>query len=312
MSIMTDKAVVFAGQGAQFVGIGKDLAEAYPECRDLYAKADEVLGFPLSRICFEGPAEALTKSNNCQPAIFVTSMACYRALSREVPGLAFGAAAGLSLGEWSALHMAGVLSFDDVLRVLEARGRFMQEACEEREGGMISVLGLSVDKVRDIAAAAGMEIANLNSPEQTVLSGEKSRIPEVEKLAAAAGAKRAIPLNVAGAFHSRLMQSAALKLEGFLKTIPFKAPAIPVVANVTGAPHGGPDEIRQTMVQQVTSPVQWVASVQKMQQMGIRSYIECGPGKVLSGLIKRIDKEAGLLDTQDVATLKKAVEALKK
>lgn len=309
---MTDKAIVFAGQGAQFVGMGKDLAAAYPECRALFSKADEVLGFPLSKVCFEGPAEDLTKSNNCQPAIFVTSIACYRALSREVPGLAFAAAAGLSLGEWSALHMAGALSFEDALRVLEARGRFMQEACEEREGGMISILGLPADKLRDIAAAAGVEIANLNSPEQTVLSGEKSRIPEVEKMATAAGAKRAIPLNVAGAFHSRLMQSAALKLEEFLKTVTFKAPCIPVMANVTGAPHGSPDEIRQTMVRQVTSPVQWVGCVQRIQQLGIKSYVECGPGKVLSGLIKRIDKEAGLLDTQDEATLKKAVEALKK
>jgi [acyl-carrier-protein] S-malonyltransferase len=309
---MSDKAAVFAGQGAQFVGMGKDLAEAYPECRDLFVKADDVLGFSLSKICFEGPVEALTKSNNCQPAIFVTSIACFRALAREVPGLAFGAAAGLSLGEWSALHMAGALSFEDTLRVLEARGRFMQEACEEREGGMVSVMGLPADKLREIAAAAGVEIANLNSPEQTVLSGEKSRIPEVEKLASAAGAKRAIVLNVAGAFHSRLMQSAAKRLEDFLKTIPFSTPAVPVVANVTGAVHGGPDEMRQCMVRQVTSPVQWVACVQGLQQMGIKGYAECGPGKVLSGLIKRIDRAAGLWDVQDASTLKKTVDALKK
>jgi [acyl-carrier-protein] S-malonyltransferase len=142
---MESKAVVFSGQGAQFVGMGKDLAEAYPECRELYARADEVLGYELSRVCFQGPEDELTRSDHCQPAIFVTSVACFKALCRERPGLEFGAAAGLSLGEWSALHVAGALTFEDTLRVLEARGRFMQEACEEREGGMVSVIGLSRD-----------------------------------------------------------------------------------------------------------------------------------------------------------------------
>jgi [acyl-carrier-protein] S-malonyltransferase len=308
---MTDKAIVFAGQGAQFVGMGKDLAEAYPVCRDLFARADAVLGFSLSKLCFEGPIEELTKSNNCQPAIFVTSVACQLALAQEAPAAEFKATAGLSLGEWSALHMAGALSFEDTLKVLQARGRFMQEACEERPGGMVSVMGLGMDKLQAVCSATGVEIANLNSPDQTVLSGEKQAIAEAEKAAVAAGAKRAIVLPVAGAFHSRLMESAARKLDAHLASVTFRPTTIPVVANVTGQPHGGPETIRQTMVKQVTSSVQWVSCVQWMRGNGVAMFCECGPGKVLSGLIKRIDKDAKLSDTQDVATLKKAVEALK-
>ena len=308
---MSDRAVVFAGQGAQFVGMGKDLAEAYPACRALFGKADDVLGFQLSTLCFEGPIEELTRSNNCQPAIFVSSVACYTALGIERPGLAPAGAAGLSLGEWTALHVAGALSFEDTLRVLEARGRFMQEACGRRDGAMVSVMGLPAEKLREICAATGVEIANLNSPEQTVLSGERKGIVEAEKAAQAAGAKRTVMLNVAGAFHSALMAPAAARLEALLGTVPLKAPCLPVVANVTGRPHGGPDDIRRDMVRQVTSPVQWVSCVQWLAGQGVKKYVECGPGKVLSGLIKRIDREAQLADIQDVPTLKKAVEALK-
>ena len=301
------RMVVFAGQGAQAVGMGKDLAEAYPECRALFQKADDVLGFSLSKLCWEGPIEELTKSNNCQPAIFVTSVACLAALRREAPGLVIDAMAGLSLGEWSALHAAGVLAFEDALRILEARGRFMQDACAQREGGMVSIMGaVSIEKLKEICAATGVEIANINSPEQVVLSGPKTAIPEAEKMAIAAGAKRAIVLNVAGAFHSSLMAPAAAQLDGFLKTVTFKAPAIPVVANVTGQPHGGPDAIRQAMVQQVTSSVRWVESVQWALAQGIRTFAECGPGKVLSGLIKRIDKDAAACDVQNAETAKKA------
>jgi [acyl-carrier-protein] S-malonyltransferase len=308
---MSDKAVVFAGQGAQAVGMGRDLAEAYPECRALFAEADQALGYSLSRICFEGPIEELTRSDRCQPAIFVVSVACWRALLREAPGLRFCAAAGLSLGEWTALHAAGVLSFADALRALEARGRFMQEACEARAGGMVSVVGLPVAKLVEICAATGVEIANLNSADQTVLSGEKQAIAEAEKMAAAAGAKRVIVLNVAGAFHSRLMAPAAEKLERTLLGVPFQAPALPVASNATGALHGAPEEIRRQMVRQVTSPVQWIGCVQALAAAGARGFCECGPGKVLSGLIRRIEPAARVTDTQDVATLKKTVEALK-
>ena len=303
-------AIVFAGQGAQAVGMGKDLAEAHPVGRALFERASAVLGFDLARLCFEGPIEELTKSNRCQPAIFTVSAACYDLLKAECPNLSVGGLAGLSLGEWTALYAAGVLSFEDGVRILEARGRFMQAACEEQPGGMVSVMGLPLAELEKICATAGVEMANLNSPEQTVLSGAKDRIAEADRLAQAAGAKRTVVLNVAGAFHSQLMSSAARELEAFLGSISFQAPRVPVVANVTGLPHD-PEQIKRTMVRQVTSPVQWVRSIQWFQGAGMANYVECGPGKVLGGLIKRIDKSAVAYAIQDEASLKTTTGAVR-
>lgn len=304
---MAETALIFAGQGAQSVGMGKDLVEAYPECGELFERADQVLGYSLSKICFEGPDEELTKSNHCQPAIFVMSVACYTALKREKPGFAPKGMAGLSLGEWSALHVAGALSFDDSLRVLEARGRFMQEACEEREGGMVSVIGLPLDKLREICAEAGVEIANLNSAGQTVLSGEKQGIAKAEQLAKDAGAKRAIVLKVAGAFHSSLMSSAAEKLEGVLAGVDIKEPELPVLSNVTGEPHGAGEAIKREMLRQVNSSVRWLSCIEWFGGRGVTEYVECGPGKVLSGLIRRIDRDATTHSVRDLETLRKVV-----
>ncbi len=304
------RAVVFSGQGAQFVGMGKDLAAAYPACRGLYEKADEVLGYALSKLCFEGPIEELTKSNHCQPAIFVTSVVCWTALRERLPGLRVAATAGLSLGEWSALHAAGVLSFEDALRVLEARGRFMQEACEERAGGMISLMGLTLAQTEQVCARTGCEIANLNAEGQIVLSGEMARIADAEKVAAELGAKRAVVLQVAGAFHSSLMASAAPRLEAVLAGMTFREPAIPVVANVTGKPHGNGDMIRREMVRQVTGTVHWYEGIAWMSGAGVDTFIECGPGKVLTGLIKRTAGTAALHNIQDCAGLDKTVPAL--
>lgn len=304
---MKEKAIVFAGQGAQAVGMGRDLADAYPECRALFDKADEVLGFKLSKLCFEGPIEELTKSSNCQPAIFVTSIACWKAFSAKAGSVPVKGTAGLSLGEWSALHMAGALSFEDTLRVLQVRGRYMQEACEEKKGGMVSVIGLAEDKLKEVCGKAGVEMANLNSADQTVLSGEFTAIQAAERLAKEAGARKTIMLNVAGAFHSRLMASAAGKLDAFLVNIKFNQPGIPVVANATGMPHGGPGDMRRVMVQQVTSSVKWMSCINWFKNNGVSDYIECGPGKVLSGLIKRIDAASVAVNVSDVATLDKAV-----
>lgn len=307
---MTANAILFAGQGAQFVGMGKDLAGAAPACRTLFERANAVLGFDLARLCFEGPIEDLTRSDNCQPAIFVASLACYTALRQRLPDGAPAGAAGLSLGEWTALHAAGVLSFDDTLKVLRARGQYMQAACDEQAGGMVSVMGLPMPELEKICAAAQVQIANLNSPEQTVLSGPKAAIAEAENLAKAAGAKRTVVLNVAGAFHSRLMASAAARLNALLASITFAPPRFPVMSNATGRPHGAPDEIRARMVEQVTGSVQWVADIQCLQAQGVRTYIECGPGKILNGLVKRIDNGATVYSIQDQATLDKAVSAL--
>lgn len=307
---MGKKVVVFAGQGAQFAGMGKDLAEAYPVCRELYKKADEVLGFELSRICFEGPEDELKKTNICQPAIFVTSIACYEALRSRVGALELGGMAGLSLGEWSALNAAGVLSFEDTLRVLEARGRFMQEACDACAGGMVSVIGLPLEKVEAICAEAGVHVANLNSEEQTVLSGEMEGVRKAEQLAVAAGARKAVVLNVAGAYHSPLMSSAAGKLKELIQAVEMNEPTVPVVANVSGVPHKSVDDIRRDMIRQVTSSVRWYEGIRWFGANGVDTYIECGPGKVLSGLIKRIDNTAALHNIQDIPTLEKAVGQL--
>lgn len=218
---MADKTCVFAGQGAQFVGMGKDLAAADPAILALFDRANQVLGFDLKKVCFEGPAEDLTRSNYCQPAIFMASLACFTAFQKRYPAAAFKMAAGLSLGEWTALHVAGVLDFDSTLRILEARGRFMQQACEEQAGGMVSVMGATMDQLKEICAKAGIVMANINSDAQVVLSGPKTGVAEAEKLAAAAGLK-CIVLNVAGAFHSPLMASAREKLAGVLKDVPFQ------------------------------------------------------------------------------------------
>ncbi len=228
-----------------------------------------------------------------------------------MPAVAPAATAGLSSGEWAALYAAGVLPFEDVLRVLEARGRFMQEACEERPGGMISVMGLGLDALRDVCAKTGVEMANLNSPDQTVLSGPAEALADAESAARAAGAKRAIRLNVAGAFHSSLMKSAADKLAAFLAGIAFREPALPVMSNVTGQAHSrNPDEIRARMVEQVTGSVRWADCVGAMRALGVVEYVECGPGKVLTGLIRRIDKEARLHNIHDLPSLEATSAAL--
>lgn len=308
---MSTMAAIFAGQGAQAPGMGKDLADAHPECKALFARADEVLGYPLSTICFQGPAEDLTKTVHCQPGIFVVSAACLTALRKTLGDFAPVGTAGLSLGEWTALYAAGALSFEDTLRVLAVRGKAMQEACEERAGGMVSVLGLPADKVQEIGTAAGVEMANLNSPTQTVLSGPKENIAKVEALAKQAGARKAIVLNVAGAYHSSLMASAARALESFLAGVEIKAPRFPVISNVTGLPHGSPDEIRKTVVKQVTSPVRWISCVEWLKANQAVTYVEFGPGKVLSGLVGQIHKEAKVTNVSDVPTLATAVTVIK-
>jgi [acyl-carrier-protein] S-malonyltransferase len=304
---MADKACIFAGQGAQFVGMGKDLAAANPEILALFDQANQVLGFDLKKVCFEGPAEELTRSNYCQPAIFVASVACFTAFRKRYPSAAFQMAAGLSLGEWTALHVAGVLDFDSTLRVLEARGRFMQQACEEQAGGMVSVMGATLEQLRDICAKTGIVMANINSDAQVVLSGSKAGVAEAAKLAAAAGLK-SIVLNVAGAFHSPLMASARERLAVVLKDVVFQSPRLPVLANVTGQPHAADGRaIREAMLRQVTESVRWADCVRTAMTAGVRTFVEFGPGKVLSGLIKRIDKQNVTANVQDAASLEQIV-----
>lgn len=311
---MTDSksALLFAGQGAQFVGMCADISATFPECKLLFDHASQVLGWDLGALCFKGPETELTRSDRCQPAVFVVGVAALKALEMRIPGLAWTAAAGLSLGEWTALHVAGVLSFEDTLRVLEARGRFMQQSCEERPGGMLCVIGLPDDKLREVCAKTGLETANFNSQEQTVLSGDRDRIADAAKLATELGAKRAISLNVAGAYHSSLMAGAARSLEDYLGSLNFQAPKFPVLSNVTGEPHNNdPAEIRRLMVRQVTSSVRWVDCVGWFQGQDVTRYVECGPGRVLSGLVKKIAPQSAVLNVQDLASLDKAATAMR-
>lgn len=301
--------LLFPGQGAQAVGMGRELAEGLEECRALFARASAVMGFDLLKLCVEGPLEELTKSCNTQPAIFVVSAAARAALAHFAGGtLSVAGAAGLSSGEWAALHEAGVISFEDTVRVLRARGQFMQEACEAVPGGMLTIIGLTVDQVREVAAAAGLEVANLNSPVQTVLSGPADRIAAGEAAAKAAGAKRALRLTVAGAFHSSLMRPAGDRLADFLKDVEFRAPKYPVWSNVTGQPHAAPDEIRRLMVAQVVSSVRWTDCFAGMAAAGMTAGFECGPGAVLAGLAKRIVPDASVKSIFDLAGAQEAAK----
>jgi [acyl-carrier-protein] S-malonyltransferase len=287
------RAIVFPGQGSQVVGMGKDFADAIPECKALFDQANEILGYDLTSICFEGPQEELNKSNHAQLGIFVASAAAFQALELKQPDLEFDVLAGHSLGEWTALYVAGVVSFEDTIKILKARGEFMQAACEENPGAMLAVMNLDGDKLVEIAAEAGCYVANFNSLSQTVLSGTAESIEKAEVLCKEAGAKRAIRLPVAGAFHSPLMQPAADKMNDFLADVELGSPNKPVLSNVTADVHVDAD-IQSNMVKQITSSVQWVASVQKLAADGVEEIVECGPGKVLAGLIKRIDNTVGV------------------
>lgn len=306
---MNNIAAVFAGQGAQAVGMGKDLADAYPECAELFKKADEILGFKLSTLCFEGPAEELTKTNICQPAIFVMSAACFTAFRKLKPAVTFSAFAGLSLGEWTALWASGAISFEQIVRILEARGRFMQEACDAQPSGMVSIVRASVEVAREIATATGCTVSNYNSPEQTVLSGTKEQI-EAATARAAEKKARAVVLPVAGAYHSAFMVPAAVKLAAKLAEAEIKTPSIPVLSNFTGEPHGSPDAIRQALLAQVTGSVRWTDNINWMGTNGVTTFIEFGPGKVLTGLIKRTLPEAALYNVASAEQAQSTTQAL--
>ena len=301
---------IFAGQGAQVPGMGRDFAEADSEVMALFDKANAVLGFDLKKICFEGPAEELTKSNVCQPAIFVTSYAAYLMLQKRKP-TEFACAAGLSLGEWGALCAAGVLDFDATLKVLEARGRFMQEACAATPSGMIAIVGATPDQLQALCEATGCTVANVNSAAQQVLSGSKDAIAAAAVKAKELGIKRAIPLATAGAFHSPFMQSAREKLAAVLETISFNPPKFPVLSNVTGEPHSDdPEVIKATMLEQVTGTTNWAKDVETAKSLGATTFVEFGPGKVLSGLVKKIDATLVTANVADMASLEAAVAAL--
>ncbi len=306
---MSKTALLFAGQGAQVVGMGKDLAEKFPKAKAWFDRANTALGYDLAGICFNGPEADLTKTENAQPGIFLVSWVCFELLKEHAPHLKFAAAAGLSLGEFTALTAAGAMSFEDGLRVVRQRGKFMQEACDVTRGGMAAVIGLDEAPTREVCAEAGVVLANLNCPGQLVISGEAEKIAKACELAKAKGAKRAIPLAVAGAYHSPLMASAQSKLRDELAKIKISAPTVPVISNVTAHAHG--TDIATRLVEQVCSSVRWEESMRALLAQGFTRFIELGPGSALSGFMKRIDKTAQMLNVADAASLETTAKVLR-
>lgn len=309
---MTKKiALLFAGQGAQSVGMGKDLVSAYPGTAGLFRQADEILGRDLSRIAFEGPDAELTKTANCQPALYVHGIACLTALREELGDFSVHAAAGLSLGEFTAHTAAGTFDFETGLRIVAARSQFMQEACDATSGAMAAMIGAEENVVRDLAAETDVDVANLNSPGQVVISGEAAKISLAVSLAKEHGIRRAAVLNVAGAYHSRLMNSAYLRLGEVLRKQTFHAPKFPVICNVDARPVEE-SRIPQTLQQQVTGTVRWSESMEYLvDHEKIEQFIELGPGGVLAGLLNRTRKGCAVVSITDVESLKAAIPVLK-
>ena len=308
---MKKTALIFSGQGAHTVGRGKDLAAEYPCAAALFARADSILGYSLSRIAFEGPAEDLTKTSVCQPALYVHGLACLEVLKGKIPSLDFQATAGLSLGEFTAHAAAGTFDFETGLRLVDKRGRAMQEACEASQGGMAAIIGGEEDRVRELAAVADVDVANINAPGQIVLSGEASKIVVAIALAKEYSARKAVELSVAGAFHSRLMEPAYQTLSAALAETPMHLPRVPVVCNVDAISVSDASTIRRTLADQVTGSVCWSQSIEYLiDHLHIEQFIELGPGGVLAGLVGRIRKGTPVISISNSATLNEAVAAL--
>lgn len=286
---MVEAAYIFPGQGAQYVGMGKELCDKYEICRETFEHADKILGFDLSRLCFEGPVEELRKTENCQVAILVASVAALRAHLTERSEFTPQAALGLSLGEYTALVAAESLNFSDAVRVVRLRGQYMEEAGRENPGKMLSILGLEQKDVEEACQDSGAEIANLNCPGQVVVSGTIEAVDKTIEIAKAKGAKRAIMLDVSGAFHSTLMASASHKLREVLKDILILPPKIPVISNVTANPQDDPAQIKENLIDQVSIATHWEESIRNVVRGGINTFLEIGPGTVLKGLLRRID-----------------------
>ncbi|MEG6511607.1 ACP S-malonyltransferase [Desulforamulus ruminis] len=312
---MSKIAFIFPGQGSQYVGMARQLYDQFPVCRQTMEEADDILGFALTRLCFEGPVEELNSTVNTQPAILAASIAALRVLYQEC-GLRPQALAGHSLGEYSALVAAGAMQYGDALRAVRQRGRFMQEAAPAGLGAMAAVLGLDRQKVIDCcheAASAGgvVEPVNFNCPGQVVIAGEKGPLGQAMELCRQAGAKRVIELAVSGPFHSSLMRPAGDRLAQVLAEVPVQDPQIPVMANVSAGYLTSATEVKDSLTRQVYGAVLWEDGVGKMVAEGFNVMVEVGPGKVLSGLVKKINKETTTFQVDDVATLEKVLAQFK-
>ncbi|HEY56547.1 MAG TPA: ACP S-malonyltransferase [Dehalococcoidia bacterium] len=299
-------AYVFPGQGAQKVGMGCDLYSSFPAARAVFTRADEALGFSLSRLCFEGPETELRQTINAQPALVATSLACLEAV-REVNGSALpppAFVAGHSLGEYTALAVAGVVDFATVVYLARERGRLMHEAGLARPGGMVAVIGFDEASLVEVCHETGTWLANVNCPHQLVISGTQENLAKASELARARGAKRTVPLSVSAAFHTPLMQSAVDGISRILESIPFADPVVPIVANTTAEPMTSAAEVKAELLRQLCQGVQWQRSVEYMVASGVAAFIEIGPGEVLSGLIKRINSDVRTVNIGDVPAIK--------
>ncbi|MGH9329888.1 MAG: ACP S-malonyltransferase [Vicinamibacterales bacterium] len=297
-------AFIFPGQGSQKVGMGKALADAYPVVRETFAEADAALGEPLSRLCFDGPEDALTLTENTQPAILAMSVAVCRLL--ESRGVRPDFVAGHSLGEYSANVAAGTFGFADALRIVRRRGRYMQEAVPVGEGAMAAILGAEADAVARACAEARRELegrvvspANLNAPGQVVIAGHRDAVARAGERAKALGARRVVPLNVSAPFHCALMAPAEVRLAPELRALTSSNPRVPVVANVDAQPKRTAAEATEALVRQVSSPVRWEEVVRRLASSGVRTYVEVGPGAVLAGLVRKIDRDARVVSVED-------------
>lgn len=311
---MVKPAFLFPGQGSQFVGMGRDFHDAYAWAREIFSLADDVSGKPVTKLCFEGPLEELTLTVNLQPAITAVNLVCFQALVDQ--GVQPFVTAGHSLGEYSALAAAGVLSAPDCFKLVNLRGELMHRDAERRPGAMQAVMGLSMQDVEAVAELARdrgiVVVANQNTPNQVVITGESEAVATAAKLAQTKGAKT-VPLPVSGAWHSPLMDDATRDFAVALAEVEFMAPSCPVVLNVTGRPETDPAIIKETMAKQITSPVLWSDSVLAMAGMGVTDFVEVGPKKVLSGLVRKTlpkDAEAGVLGVENMDGVAKAAEKI--
>jgi [acyl-carrier-protein] S-malonyltransferase len=303
-------ALLFAGQGAQCVGMGRDLAGQFSVAADLFRQADEILGRKLSEVAWNGPMEELTKTSNCQPALYVHSLASLSGLRELIGEFPIGGTAGLSLGELTAHAAAGTFDFATGLKLVQKRGEFMDEACATTQGGMAAMIGGLENDVRRLAADEDVDIANINAPNQIVISGELANVETAVGVAKEYGIGRAMMLNVAGAYHSRLMESAYGKLEKVLADVPMQSPRFPVISNVTGDEVKTPEQIRETLRDQVTGTVRWTDCMQRLIDLGCDFFIELGPGNVLAALLKRTHRATVVISVGDAESVRKCGEAL--